>query len=147
MSRPPYGERARRTLQVAVRISGVKLESLDRALGMSKGYLSQVFSGRIELKMWHLEVILERLDFEPRAFFRLAYPAPGEEDGSTMEQFTAYTGSRPLRRPAAALPPELRAAIEETVREALAGGGPPPEGEPGGGRRPAARGRRRRPAR
>ncbi|HEY8020702.1 MAG TPA: hypothetical protein VIH93_06360 [Thermoanaerobaculia bacterium] len=125
MSRKPYGERARSVLLTAVKSSGVTQTRIERALGMSKGYLSQVFSGRIELKLWHLEVILEEIGFEPQEFFRLAYPRQAEgQQASTMEQFAAYASRRAgppeLPPPASGLPDELRSAVREMVREVLA---------------------------
>jgi hypothetical protein len=149
MPTTPYGERVRNVLQTAVKTSGVKQATIERALGMSKGYLSQIFSGRIELKVWHLEVILEQIGFEPQVFFRMVYPFPGQESG-TMEQFAAYASRRPLPHAAAApaaLPVELRSAIEGMVREALVAQLGKPEGERSAARRrPAAGARRKRPA-
>jgi len=103
----------------------VTASTLERALGMSKGYVSQVLQGRIELKVAHLEVILDRIGFEPQEFFRLAYPRQAEgQQPNTMEQFAAYASRRagpPEPQPAAAgLPDELRAAVREMVREVLA---------------------------
>jgi len=101
MSTTPYGERIRTVLQTAVRTSGIK-------------------QGAIELKVWHLEVILEQIGFDPQTFFRLVYPRPGEEEGSTMEQFAAYASRHPRRHSASlSLPPDLRAAINEMVRDAI----------------------------
>jgi hypothetical protein len=162
MSTTSYGERVRSVLQTAVRTSGVRQGTIERALGMSKGYLSQVFSGRIELKVWHLEVILEQIGFDPQAFFRLVYPRPGEDEGTTMEQFAAYASRHPRHHPAAlGLPPELRVAIQEMVRDALAAQqeddgdgdgdgngaeGPEPAGKRGSPRRRPAGGRRKPPS-
>jgi hypothetical protein len=147
MPTTPYGERVRRVLQTAVKTSGITQGTIERALGMSKGYLSQLFSGRIELKVWHLEVILEAINFDPQAFFRMVYPRPGEEvDTTPMEQFASYTSrhvpARPAALPLAAIPAELRAAVQEMVSEALAAqSGPRP------GRAKSAGPRRRGPAR
>lgn len=138
MSRPPYGKRVLATLQAAIRVSNVKQRSLETALGVSRGYLSQVFSGRIELKMWHVEKILESVGFEPGVFFDLAYSPGGDDEAAMMTRFTAYTGRQQLAR-AADVPLPLRVMIAEVVRDMLAeGGGPGPAGEPGGGP-PAAR--------
>jgi hypothetical protein len=154
----PYGERARKVLQTAVRTSGVTQGTIERALGMSKGYLSQIFSGRIELKVWHLEVILEAIEFDPQEFFRMVYPRPGEEsDATPMEQFAAYTSRHLAARSAAlsqaALPPELRAIVQQMVAEELetrsAAPRRPAKTDPPRGRRGAARpagGSRRKPA-
>ncbi len=152
MPTTPYGERARRVLQTAVRTSGVTQGAIERALGMSKGYLSQLFSGRIELKVWHLEVILERIAFDPQAFFRMVYPRPGEEvDANPMEQFAAYTSRHTPAQilptaPPAAIAGDLRAAIEEIVRDTLSEKSAPPErAKPAAqrGRAPARGGRRK----
>ena len=72
-------ERLRRLLEQTVRASGRSQRDVERALGVSRGYLTQLFNGRLELRVKHVVLITDELGLGPAEFFRAAYPpAPGE---------------------------------------------------------------------
>jgi len=48
--------------------------SVEKRLGLSRGYLSQLLGGQVELKMLHVFALLEILDAEVCLFFELAFP-------------------------------------------------------------------------
>lgn len=48
----------------------------DRA-GFSRGYLSQLLNGHIEIKLRHLEVLFEVLDLSPGQYFGALFPPRG----------------------------------------------------------------------
>jgi transcriptional regulator with XRE-family HTH domain len=52
------------------------LRSIERALGWSQGYLSQLFDGRVPLRLSHVYAILEAAKIDPAAFFAGLHPAP-----------------------------------------------------------------------
>jgi transcriptional regulator with XRE-family HTH domain len=45
---------------------------LERALGLSHGYLGHLFSGRTELKVRHILMLAQEVGFDPTALFNLA---------------------------------------------------------------------------
>jgi transcriptional regulator with XRE-family HTH domain len=61
-------------LRMTIRILGMTHREVERKLGKSQGYLSRLFSGRIELKAGHLIQIPRAIGVEPEEFFKLAYP-------------------------------------------------------------------------
>src|SRR5436305_1534981 len=45
---------------------------LERALGLSHGYLGHLFSGRTELKVRHILMLAQEVGFDPTALFNMA---------------------------------------------------------------------------
>jgi transcriptional regulator with XRE-family HTH domain len=79
---------------------------LERALGLSHGYLGHLFSGRTELKVRHILMLAQEVGFDPTALFNQAL------------------GRDPSGAPTVALPPPLseervREIARETIREEL----------------------------
>ncbi len=137
--------RATKLLETVMQAAGLTRKDLDQKLGAGPGYVSQVLTGRMELKLRHVLAILRALEVEPSVFFQTLYPENRPStDAVVMEEF--------LRRfqrlgfgsqPAPPAPPldagELEKLIRSAVRSALseppeqAG---PDEGEPQGGMSP-----------
>jgi transcriptional regulator with XRE-family HTH domain len=87
---------------------------LERALGLSHGYLGHLFSGRTEIKVRHILMLAEEVGFEPTALFNQAF-------GQALGQ--ALGGDRSAA-PATPLPPPMteervRDIARETIREEL----------------------------
>lgn len=92
---------------------------LERALGLSHGYLGHLFSGRTELKVRHILMLAQEVGFDPTALFNMAL------------------GREPAGAAAAPAPPPLteervREIARETMREELMRlvQPPPPPAEP-----------------
>lgn len=86
-------ERLRRLLEETVRASGRSQRDVERSLGFSQGYLTQLFNGRLELRVKHIVLITDELGPGPGEFFRAAYPPLGRElDGAPA---AALDGDRP----------------------------------------------------
>jgi len=66
-------------LESAVRQSRVPIRRLERELGLSQGYLTSVFKGRIQLKVSHVYGIAYILEMEPLFFFLHASPPKSPE--------------------------------------------------------------------
>jgi len=113
------GERVSRLLQVAIRASGVSQAEIERALGMSKGYLRQVFSGRIELKVRHVEVILGAIGLDPNTFYGIVYPAPAKRSRELAFEALSALESREAPSQAQLAQDDLLVAIREMVTRAL----------------------------
>jgi transcriptional regulator with XRE-family HTH domain len=118
--------RATKLLETVMQAAGLTRKDLDQRLGAGPGYVSQVLTGRMELKFRHILAILRALDVEPNLFFQTLYPdTRPSTDQTVMEEF--------LRRfqklgfgPTAAPPPpapaldsqELERLIQSAVRTA-----------------------------
>ena len=48
--------------------------AIERRVGFSRGYLSQLLGGTVDLKYWHLLAILAAMEIEPSEFFGELFP-------------------------------------------------------------------------
>jgi transcriptional regulator with XRE-family HTH domain len=143
--------RATKLLETVMQAAGLTRKDLDQKLGAGPGYVSQVLTGRMELKLRHVLSILRALEVEPSVFFQTLYPEDRPaSDAVVMEEFlrrfqklgfgaaTAPPASPPLD------PQDLERMIQNAVRAALSRGSgeeavssegaKPREGKPRGGR-------------
>ncbi|HEX3554969.1 MAG TPA: helix-turn-helix transcriptional regulator [Thermoanaerobaculia bacterium] len=138
--------RATKLLETVMQAAGLTRKDLDQKLGAGPGYVSQVLTGRMELKLRHVLAILRALEVEPSVFFQTLYPENRPStDAVVMEEFLRRFqrlgfGSQPAP-PAPALDTgELEKLIRSAVRSALseppepAGPDSREEGEPRGER-------------
>jgi transcriptional regulator with XRE-family HTH domain len=80
--------RATKLLETVMQAAGLTRKDLDQRLGAGPGYVSQVLTGRMELKLRHILAILRALDVEPTLFFQTLYPdARPATDQAVMEEF------------------------------------------------------------
>ncbi len=125
--------RATKLLETVMQAAGLTRKDLDQKLGAGPGYVSQVLTGRMELKLRHIIAILRSLEVEPSVFFQTLYPENRPAtDAVVMEEFLRRFqqlgfGPRPAQ-PAPALDPQgLETLIRSAVRAAMA---EPPEPAP-----------------
>src|SRR5262245_55840061 len=64
---------ARRLLESLLALRGMTRKDLDRRIGRTPGYVSQVLNGTVGLKLMTLLTFIRALDFEPEVFFRTLY--------------------------------------------------------------------------
>lgn len=147
--------RATKLLETVMQAAGLTRKDLDQRLGAGPGYVSQVLTGRMELKFRHVLAILRALEVEPSVFFQTLYPEDRpSSDTVVMEEFLRRFQKLGFGPPAApppspALDPQdLERMIQNAVRAAMSGaiGGekaapeelpsPPEDTKPRGGRRP-----------
>jgi len=126
--------RATKLLETVMQAAGLTRKDLDQKLGAGPGYVSQVLTGRMELKLRHIIAILRALEVEPAVFFQTLYPENRPAtDAVVMEEFLRRFqqlgfGPRPAQ-PAPALDTQgLETLIRSAVRAALAE--PPGPGAP-----------------
>ncbi len=126
--------RATKLLETIMQAAGMTRKDLDQKLGAGPGYVSQVLTGRMELKFRHILAILRALDVEPNVFFQTLYPEDRPAtDAVVMEEFLRRFqklgfGAQPAPPPTPGInPQELEKMIQGAVRAALAGlpGGDP----------------------
>src|SRR4029077_10593820 len=66
--------RATKLLETVMQASGLTRKDLDLKLGAGPGYVSQVLTGRMELKFRHILAVLRALEVEPNVFFQTRSP-------------------------------------------------------------------------
>jgi transcriptional regulator with XRE-family HTH domain len=132
--------RATKLLETVMQAAGLTRKDLDQRLGAGPGYVSQVLTGRMELKFRHILAILRALDVEPSVFFQTLYPENRPAtDAVVMEEFLRRFqklgfGAQPAPAPSPTFDPQdLERMIQNAVRAALAG---TPETPPAGGALP-----------
>jgi transcriptional regulator with XRE-family HTH domain len=125
--------RATKLLEAIMQASGFNRKELDKKLGAGPGYVSQVLTGRMELKMRHVLAILRALDVEPSLFFNTLYPEgePAAEKthrtqlAEFLKRFSPLTAQREADHLPPSVPPldaaELERLVHSAVRTALAG--------------------------
>jgi transcriptional regulator with XRE-family HTH domain len=146
--------RATKLLETVMQAAGLTRKDLDQKLGAGPGYVSQVLTGRMELKFRHILSVLRALDVEPTVFFQTLYPENRPStDAVVMEEFLRRFqklgfGAQSAPPPTPTLDPnELERMIQNAVRAALAGTpaaeappreepSPPENTKPRGGGRP-----------
>jgi len=118
--------RATKLLETVMQAAGLTRKDLDQKLGAGPGYVSQVLTGRMELKLRHIIAILRSLEVEPAVFFQTLYPENRPAtDAVVMEEFLRRFqqlgfGPRPAQPPPALDPQGLETLIRSAVRAALA---------------------------
>jgi transcriptional regulator with XRE-family HTH domain len=145
-------KRATKLLETVMQAAGLTRKDLDQKLGAGPGYISQVLTGRMELKYRHILAILRALEVDPGAFFQTLYPEPrAAGDTGMVEEFLKKlqklgVGPKPQPEPApvpATLDPqELERLVQSAVRAALAEGREPADGRQPEGGKPGGRPRR-----
>ncbi|RPH54845.1 XRE family transcriptional regulator [bacterium] len=119
--------RATKLLETVMQAAGMTRKDLDQKLGAGPGYVSQVLTGRMELKFRHILAILRALEVEPSVFFQTLYPEDRpSSDAVVMEEFLRRFQKlgfgQPKTMPPASPgvdPQELERLIQNAVRAAL----------------------------
>jgi hypothetical protein len=104
-------------LQAVVQLSRLSEREVERRLGLGGGTLNRIFTGRIELKLFHVLAILEAAAMRPEQFFQLASV---------------------LRRTVGDSPDNLGRQVIEALGRLASRVGPPSEGGEGGAGHDAA---------
>lgn len=84
-----------------IQLSDLSQREVEKRVGFSRGYLSQLLARNVDLKYWHLMAILRVLNYAPRRFFAEVYAEPYD---SALETF-----KRKSRPPSG----ELGSALEQ----------------------------------
>src|SRR5262245_29598280 len=128
--------RATKLLETVMQAAGLTRKELDQRLGAGPGYISQVLTGRMELKFRHVLAILQALDVDPSVFFQTLYPGDRpSSDQVVMEEFLKRLqklgfGAGPPPQPPPVDPQELERLVQSAVRAALGGRAGAPSASP-----------------
>lgn len=77
--------RCGKMLESVVRMAGMSARQLEERLDYGAGTVTRLFSGKIELKLRHILLILEEVGIPPSQFFREAFPDEDERPRSDPE--------------------------------------------------------------
>lgn len=72
-------------LESVVRMSGMSARQLEERLDYGAGTVTRLFSGKIELKLRHILLVLEEVGIPPSQFFREAFPEDDDRPRSDPE--------------------------------------------------------------
>ncbi|MFL6200430.1 MAG: hypothetical protein ACJ76J_14730 [Thermoanaerobaculia bacterium] len=139
--------RLSRLLESLVLVERVPVRELERRLGLGSGTLGRIFSGKIDLKVRHVLLVVEALGVKPMDFFEQAFKeVPEGEEGQAGARLTARDESlrrRPWLRlqaepkPATLTDQDVRRVLVELLRQVGVGPRkaprkpPPPKGKKG----------------
>ncbi|HEV8580134.1 MAG TPA: helix-turn-helix transcriptional regulator [Thermoanaerobaculia bacterium] len=107
-------------LKRSIKALGLSLREVEKRLGMSRGYLTRLFSGEMDLKVDHIVDIAEILGVEPEEIFRLAFPSSRAEPGFAVQRLRETFGvSAEPDEAVEAGPSAIEREIEQIVNRAL----------------------------
>jgi hypothetical protein len=119
--------RLARLLEALVKIERVPVRELERRLDLGGGTLNRIFTGKIELKVRHILLVLEALGVKPLAFFEQALKVrEGEEEqaGARLLESVETLRRRPWLKfqpepePASLTEDDVRRVVAEALRDA-----------------------------
>jgi transcriptional regulator with XRE-family HTH domain len=109
-----------KVVKTSIRALGLSLREVERRLGMSRGYLSRLFAGEMDLKVDHVVEIAEALGVEPEELFRLAFPSsPAEPGPAALRLRESFGVPAESPQPETGAPSALEREIEQIVNRAL----------------------------
>jgi transcriptional regulator with XRE-family HTH domain len=117
-------------LKSVIRALGLTLREVETRLGVSRGYLTRLFSGVMDLRFDHISEIAEAVGIEPDEILRLAFPPVVKPATSAVlrvrEMLGASSQVAPPPPPAeesgeGALEKELERIVAKTFRKMFAG--------------------------
>jgi len=122
-------------LKTSMRALGFTNREVENRLGVSRGYLTRLFSGVMDLRFDHVTEIAEAIGLEPEEILRLAFPPAQKPATAEVARLREAFGASAPAAPAgpaetsetaeAASPfaKELERMIEKTMKKMLFGTG------------------------
>ncbi|HEX4497832.1 MAG TPA: helix-turn-helix transcriptional regulator [Thermoanaerobaculia bacterium] len=115
-------------LKATLRALGFTNREVESRLGVSRGYLTRLFSGVMDLRFDHVAEIAEVIGVEPEEILRLAFPpstAPVNAMTARLRDALGVTPPEPAEGVSAessALERELERIVAKTFRKMFAAG-------------------------
>ena len=103
-------------LKSVIRALGLTLREVEGRLGVSRGYLTRLFSGVMDLRFDHISEIAEAVGIEPDEILRLAFPPVQKPANSAVLRVREALNTSP---PAAAAPPPVEDSTEGALEKEL----------------------------
>ncbi len=122
-------ERALWLLGHLIQMAGLGRRDVDERLGLTRGQVSQVLTGRVSLKLEMILLILDEIGMEPVMFFKLLFELPDEGDNPFLALlYKKMLESGAMKPEHMILPPEpapipadqLRRLVREELKDVLA---------------------------
>jgi transcriptional regulator with XRE-family HTH domain len=110
-------ERQIHALKTLIKLANVSVRELERRLKVGAGTLNRIFSGRIELKVRHVLMILDEIGYDPKDYYNLLYGERRPQERLADWIFDLLGDRpkvRPVPQPSAPMPEE---EIERWMRE------------------------------
>ena len=115
--------RCAKMLESVVRMDGLSARQLEDKLGYGAGTVNRLFSGKIELKLRHILLILEVIGIPPSQFFREVFPEderPRSEPEMAARLLDLLERHAPRRLPSRHAAPSLSdTELDRRILEAL----------------------------
>jgi transcriptional regulator with XRE-family HTH domain len=121
-------------LKTSMRALGFTNREVESRLGVSRGYLTRLFSGVMDLRFDHVAEIAEAIGLEPEELLRLAFPPaqkPASPEIARLREVFGATPASPEPAAPAEVPDtpegatpfakELERMIEKTMKKMLFG--------------------------
>ncbi len=112
-----------------IHMAGLGRREMDERLGLTRGQISQVLTGRVSLKLEMILLILGEVGMDPVTFFKLLFELPDEGDSPFLALlYRKMIESGAIEPEQMVLPPEpaplpadeLRRLVREELRDVLA---------------------------
>lgn len=83
-------------IRLLIYLSERTQREIEQRLGFSRGYLSLLLGGKVDLKMWQLLAILHALELEPAEFFAEAFPRRRNRALENLDDLRESLRNKPL---------------------------------------------------
>lgn len=90
MPQHPTTSRVLEQLKVRVYLAKLSQRQIEERLGFSRGYLSQVLGGFVDIKLWQVLAILYVIGIEPGDFFAELFPRHRSPITDTLEDYERH---------------------------------------------------------
>jgi transcriptional regulator with XRE-family HTH domain len=106
-------------LRTTIRALGLTLSEVERRLKVSRGYLTRLFSGTMELRFDQVSEIAEAVGIEPEEVLRLAFP-PSQQPATPETLRLREALGVPPPEPPPAPAPQVESALEKELERIVA---------------------------
>ena len=112
-------------LRTTIRALGLTLSEVEKRLGVSRGYLTRLFSGTMDLRFDQIAEIAEAVGVEAEEVLRLAFPPsqkPATPEALRLREALGVPSPEPPPPPQveSALERELERIVAKTLRKMVA---------------------------
>jgi transcriptional regulator with XRE-family HTH domain len=107
-------------LRTTIRALGFTNREIETRLGVSRGYLTRLFAGTMDLRFDHISDIAEAIGVEPEELLRLAYPPVQKPVAPEVERLRHALGVAPPVEAATTAEPAGNSSLERELERIIA---------------------------